>query len=107
MATSEMILCSRHSAIASHRTRNVPDPIKYPEVRRSQVDPEYAKRDARAVADPIAAIFDLAESVDAQTPKIRKMLRYVRWFVSIWLLLDFFFVLALAEAKALALLEFV
>jgi len=39
--------------------------------------------------DPIAAIFDLAESVDRQTPKIRKMLRYVRIFVSLWLLLDF------------------
>src|SRR3990170_3082390 len=86
---------------------NLPEPIKYPEIRRFVVDPEYARRDARAVEDPIAAIFDLGESVDRQTPKIRKMLRYVRWFVSIWLLLDFFFVLALAEAKALALLEFV
>src|SRR2546428_12143276 len=50
-------------------------------------------RDARAVEDPIAAIFDLAESVDRQTPKIRKTLRYVRWFVSVWLLLDFFLIL--------------
>ncbi len=57
------------------------------------MDPEYAQQDARAVEDPIAAIFDLAESVDRQTPKIRKMLRYVRIFVWLWLLLDFFLIL--------------
>src|SRR5882762_6825511 len=44
----------------------------------------------------MAAIFDLAESVDRQTPKIRRMLRYVRVFVSVWLLLDFFLIIALA-----------
>src|SRR6184192_2758381 len=44
----------------------------------------------------MAAIFDLAESVDRQTPKIRRMLRYVRVFVSVWLLLDFFFIIVLA-----------
>jgi len=60
------------------------------------VDPEYRNRDARAVEDPIAAVFDLAESVDRQTPKIRKMLRYVRVFVTLWLLLDFFLILFLA-----------
>jgi len=57
------------------------------------VDRERATRDARAVEDPIAAIFDLAESVDRETPKIRKTLRYVRWFVSLWLVLDFFLIL--------------
>jgi hypothetical protein len=57
------------------------------------VDPERTTRDARAVEDPIAAIFDLAESVDRETPKIRKTLRYVRWFVSLWLVLDFFLIL--------------
>lgn len=55
-----------------------------------------APRDARAVEDPIAAIFDLAESVDRQSPKIRKMLRYGRVFVSLWLLLDFFLILFLS-----------
>ena len=60
------------------------------------MDPEYAGRDARAVEDPIAAIFDLAESVDAQTPKIRKTLRYVRVFVSLWLVLDIFFMVAVS-----------
>ncbi len=60
------------------------------------MDREHAGRDARAVEDPIAAIFDLADSVDHQTPKIRRMLRYVRVFVSLWLLLDFFLIIALA-----------
>ena len=60
------------------------------------MDREQAGRDARAVEDPIAAIFDLADSVDHQTPKIRRMLRYVRVFVSLWLLLDFFLIIALA-----------
>lgn len=60
------------------------------------MDPEHSQRDARAVVDPIAAIFDLAESVDRQTPKIRKMLRYARIFVSLWLLLDFVLILVLS-----------
>lgn len=60
----------------------------------------------------MAAIFDLAESVDKQTPKIRRMLRYVRIFVSLWLLLDFFLIIVLAALPAggnpaLALLLFV
>src|SRR5947208_1263487 len=61
-----------------------------------RVDREQTTRDARAVEDPMAAIFDLAESVDRQTPKIRRMLRYVRVFVSVWLLLDFFLIIVLA-----------
>src|SRR5207237_9397033 len=44
----------------------------------------------------MAAIFDLAVCVDRQTPKIRRMLRYVRVFVSVWLLLDFFLIIVLA-----------
>jgi len=75
------------------------------------VDRERTKGDARAVEDPIAAIFDLAESVDRQTPKIRKTLRYVRWFVSVWLLLDFFLIIlsaaAFGGAPGLALILFV
>ncbi len=75
------------------------------------MDRERTKGDARAVEDPIAAIFDLAESVDRQTPKIRKTLRYVRWFVSVWLLLDFFLIIlsaaAFGGAPGLALILFV
>ena len=84
----------------------LPDPIKYTKPRRSTVDPEYARRDARAVEDPIAATFELAESVVRQTPKIRRMLRYVWWFVFVWLVLDFFIMLVLSEDKALTLLLF-
>lgn len=71
------------------------------------MDPEYAQRDARAVEDPIAATFDLAESVDRQSPKIRRMLRYVWWFVFAWLVLDFFIMIFLSEDKGLTLLLFV
>jgi hypothetical protein len=60
------------------------------------VDPERPPGDARAVEDPITAIFDLAESVDRQTPKIRRMLRYVRVFVSLWLILDFVLIIVSA-----------
>lgn len=60
------------------------------------MDRERIAQDARAVEDPIAAIFDLADSVDRQTPKIRRMLLYVRVFVSLWLLLDFFLIIVLA-----------
>ncbi|HII41366.1 MAG TPA: hypothetical protein HA326_09150 [Thermoplasmata archaeon] len=63
------------------------------------MDPEHLRRDARAVEDPIAATFELAESVDRQTPKIRKMLRYVRWFVALWLLVDFFLILIVARER--------
>src|SRR5438093_7915878 len=77
----------------------------------SIVDREKVTTDARAVEDPIAAIFDLAESVYRQTPKIRKTLRYVRWFVSSWLLLDFFLIVlsaaAFGGAPGLAFLVFV
>ncbi len=70
------------------------------------MDPEYARRDARAVEDPIAATFELAESVDRQTPTIRKMLRYVWWFVFLWLVLDFFIMLFVSEDKGVTLLLF-
>src|SRR2546428_145505 len=77
----------------------------------SIVNREQPTKDARAVEDPIAAIFDLAESVDRQTPKIRKTLRYVRWFVSVWLLLDCLLIslsaAAFGGAPGLALLLFV
>jgi hypothetical protein len=70
------------------------------------VDSEYRERDARAVEDPIAAVFELAESVDRETPKIRRALRYARWFVSLWLLLDFFLMIVLAAPAGSAGLTF-
>jgi type IV secretory pathway TrbD component len=57
--------------------------------------------DTRAVENPISAIFDLAEDVNEQLPRIRKVLRYTRVFVSIWLLVDALFIVALPPAPAL------
>ena len=91
--------CDNKPPAAAPWTLDLPDPIKYTEPRRFPVDPAYAKRDARAVEDPIAATFDLAESVDRQTPKIRRMLRYVWWFVALWLLVDFFLILVVARER--------
>lgn len=100
--------CDNNEPGEPHGGPNLPDPIKYPESRRFLVDPDYARRDARAVEDPIAATFELAETVDRQTPKIRRMLRYVRWFVALWLLVDFFLILVFAGRRApLALLLFI
>jgi hypothetical protein len=53
------------------------------------------KKDIRAVENPISAIFDLAEDVNAQAPKMKKMMKYVTIFVSIWLFLDFLFMVAI------------
>lgn len=86
----------RHAGWRTSKDPHLPEAFIYVETRRCDVDPEYTGRDARAVEDPIAAIFDLAESVDAQTPKIRKMLRYVRIFVSLWIVLDIFFMVAVS-----------
>ena len=62
------------------------------------------QRDPRAVQDPISAVFELAEDVDAQTPKIRKVLRYVRVFVWLWLAIDAFLILSTSFAPFLSLL---
>ena len=70
------------------------------------MDAEYRGRDARAVEDPIAATFELAESVDRETPKIRRMLRYVWWFVFLWLVLDFFIMLIMSQEPRVTLLLF-
>lgn len=68
-------------------------------------------KDPRAVEDPIAAIFDLAGDVTAQTPKIRRLLRFTRVFVSVWLFVDFWLIVAVSNmlflAFGLALLLFV
>jgi hypothetical protein len=50
--------------------------------------------DIRAVDNPITAIFDLAEEVNREAPRIRKMVRYGSAFIGIWLVIDFLLVLA-------------
>ncbi|MCJ2555080.1 MAG: hypothetical protein LN410_02615 [Candidatus Thermoplasmatota archaeon] len=47
------------------------------------------KGDVRAVENPIAAVFDLAEEVNEQAPKIRKAIGYSRLFIMVWLFADF------------------
>ena len=61
-------------------------------------------RDVRAIENPLTAIFDLAEEVEAQTPKIQQLLRYTVWFVSMWLLLGFVLIVFISAMHALALL---
>ncbi len=60
--------------------------------------------DPRAIEDPISAVFELADEVDAQTPKIRRVLRYVRVFVWLWLVVDFLVIVSFSGAPGLSFL---
>ena len=51
--------------------------------------------DARAVENPITAIFDLAEDVNTEAPKIRKLVTYATVFICFWLFIDFILILAI------------
>ncbi len=53
-------------------------------------------KDIRAVENPISAVFDLAEDVNHQAPKMRKMMKYATVFVSIWLFLDFMLIMTIS-----------
>ncbi|MFQ6013170.1 MAG: hypothetical protein ACE5LS_05960 [Thermoplasmata archaeon] len=55
------------------------------------------KGDVRAVENPIAAVFDLAEEVNEQAPKIRKVIGYSRLFIMVWLFVDFVLLVVLSE----------
>ncbi len=61
-------------------------------------------KDVRAVENPITAIFDLAEDVERQAPKVHRLLRYTRIFIFVWLVLDAFLVLIVSQANLIALL---
>ena|SRR3990170_299929 len=61
-------------------------------------------RDVRALENPLTAIFDLAEEVEAQTPKIQRLLRYTVWFVSGWLLLGFLLIVIVSAMPLFAFL---
>ena len=61
-------------------------------------------RDVRAVENPITAIFDLAEDVEREAPKVDRLLRYTRVFVAVWLLLDALVIVVVSAANLLALL---
>jgi hypothetical protein len=43
-------------------------------------------RDIRAVENPISAIFDLAEDVNREAPRIRKLVTYASVFIVLWLI---------------------
>lgn len=49
--------------------------------------------DPRAVENPISAIFDLAEDVNKEAPRLRKLVWTAGAFISIWLVLDFLLIL--------------
>jgi hypothetical protein len=53
------------------------------------------RADVRAVDNPISAIFDLAEDVNKEVPRIRKLVKYATVFIGVWLVIDFILTIAL------------
>jgi hypothetical protein len=51
--------------------------------------------DARAVENPISAIFDLSEDVANKAPVIRSLVRYASAFIIVWLFVSFVLLIAL------------
>ena len=62
------------------------------------------KGDVRAVENPITAIFDLAEDVEARSPKIRVAIQYARIFIAFGLFLDAIMILLLSDGRLAAVL---
>lgn len=58
-------------------------------------------KDARAVENPISAIFDLAEDVLRQAPKVRKSVKYATIFIVAWLIINFLFTLLFFFARSI------
>ncbi len=52
------------------------------------------RKDARAVENPISAIFDLAEEVTEQHPKFKRLVKYATVFIAAWLFVDFLFIVS-------------
>ena len=50
--------------------------------------------DIRAVENPISAIFELADDVNKEAPKIRRIVTFSTIFIGFWLLLDFILIIA-------------
>lgn len=53
------------------------------------------QKDIRAVDNPITAVFDLAEEVNREVPRIRKLVTYASVFIGVWLVISFILMLAL------------
>ena len=62
------------------------------------------KGDIRAVENPITAIFDLAEDVETQSPKIRITIKYARIVIAFFLLVNALLIIVIARAHQLAFL---
>jgi hypothetical protein len=62
------------------------------------------KGDVRAVENPITAVFDLAEDVEARSPKIRVSIVYARIFIAFGLFLDAVLMIFVSESSGLTLL---
>ena len=62
------------------------------------------KSDIRAVENPISAMFDLAEDVYQRAPKVRKLIRYARAFIYLWLFIDFLIIVILGNHPAVSFL---
>ena len=54
-----------------------------------------SQRDYRAVDNPITAVFDLAEDVNREVPKIRKLVTYATIFNGFWLVISFILLIVL------------
>ena len=78
----------------------VSEGYKYPEGRQRSVQ----KGDVRAVENPITAVFDLAEDVEARSPKIRVSIVYARIFIAFGLLLDAVMMVLVSGSPGLSLL---
>lgn len=59
------------------------------------------QKDARAVENPISAIFELSEDVVKQAPAIKSLGRYATAFIGIWLFIDLILILATLAAGQL------
>jgi hypothetical protein len=62
------------------------------------------QQDARAVENPISAIFDLSEDVARQAPVIRSLVRYASAFIIVWLFVSLILILVLLAHREVFLL---
>jgi hypothetical protein len=54
-----------------------------------------SQRDIRAVDNPISAVFDLAEEVNNEVPRVRKLVTYASVFIGAWLVISFVLMIVL------------
>ncbi len=59
------------------------------------------RTDVRAVDNPISAIFDLAEDVNKEVPRIRNLVKYATVFIGVWLVIDFILTILLMSSQLL------